>query len=139
MHLKHLAFTGTQRGMTEPQHAKFLDVLAGMCPEWFHHGDCIGADAEAHDAVSRATTLIHVHPCELVEMRAWRVGFTMSTPMPPLDRNRVMVDQCEALVACPGAMAEELRSGTWATIRYARKCRKPVHIIWPDGSYIAPP
>jgi hypothetical protein len=59
--------------------------------------------------------------------------------LPPLDRNKMMVDDCEALIATPRLMVEELRSGTWSTIRYARKCRKPVHIVWPDGSYIAPP
>lgn len=136
--MKHIAFTGTQRGMTTPQLSKFFDVLAGLLPDWFHHGDCIGADAQAHDAVRRTATLIHVHPCTLHGKRAWRIGDAMSIPLPPLDRNRVMVDESVTLIATPGQMVEELRSGTWATIRYARKQRKPVHIIWPDGTYIPP-
>jgi hypothetical protein len=137
--MKHLAFTGTQRGMTLAQRTRWRNVVAGMLPEVFHHGDCIGADAEAHDDVRRAGPLVHIHPCTITDKRAWCAGDLMSIPLPPLDRNRVMVDDSEALIACPGSMVEELRSGTWATIRYARKRKKPVHIIWPDGSYIPPP
>lgn len=133
------AFTGTQAGMTAPQWAKFLDVLAGLAPQWFHHGDCIGADAQAHSAAVRVCE-IHIHPCTITAKRAWCAGaHLMSIPLSPLDRNKMMVDDCEALIATPRLMVEELRSGTWSTIRYARKCRKPVHIVWPDGSYIAPP
>jgi len=124
--------------MTDVQFSKFCDVLAGMLPDWFHHGDCVGADAQAHDAVQRAGVLIHVHPCTIADKRAWKVGNAMSIPLPPLDRNRMMVDECETLIATPGQMVEELRSGTWATIRYARKLRRAVHIIWPDGTYTPP-
>ncbi len=38
------------------------------------------------------------------------------------------------MVAAPKSFAEELRSGTWATVRYARKQKKPVVIVFPDGS-----
>ena len=37
------------------------------------------------------------------------------------------------LSATPGGFKEELRSGTWACVRYARKADRPVHIVWPDG------
>lgn len=36
--------------------------------------------------------------------------------------------------AAPKDFKEELRSGTWATIRYAVKQQKRVIIIFPDGS-----
>jgi hypothetical protein len=35
-------------------------------------------------------------------------------------------------LACPRGYTEELRSGTWATIRYARKTGVPYVIIFPD-------
>ena len=41
-------FTGTQHGMTDAQKATLRDFLAAGSGE-FHHGDCIGADSEAHD------------------------------------------------------------------------------------------
>jgi hypothetical protein len=33
------------------------------------------------------------------------------------------------LIATPESLTEELRSGTWATIRYARKIKKPCLIL----------
>jgi hypothetical protein len=136
--MKHVSFTGTRHGMTEVQRARFRDVLAGVCPDWFHHGDCVGADAEAHEDVARTLCLIHIYP-STAATRAWCAGAALTeTPKPPLDRNRDIVDAGEALIATPKRMAEELRSGTWAAIRYARKRRKPIHIIWPDGTYTPP-
>ncbi len=136
--MKHLAFTGTQAGMTGPQRARFRGLMRALRPATFHHGDCVGADAEAHDDVV-GTTRVHIHPCTISDKRAWKgQAFVIEAPAPPLERNRVMVDVSEALVATPKGMIEELRSGTWATIRYARKQKKPVHICWPNGTYTGP-
>ena len=38
------------------------------------------------------------------------------------------------LIACPASADEELRSGTWATIRYARRKLKRIYLILPDGT-----
>jgi hypothetical protein len=38
------------------------------------------------------------------------------------------------MVATPRGFKEELRSGTWATIRYTIKMKKLLTIIWPDGT-----
>jgi hypothetical protein len=51
-----------------------------------------------------------------------------------LARNRQSVDETEVLVATPRGFKEELRSGTWAGGRYARKAGRPIHIVWPDRS-----
>lgn len=45
-----------------------------------------------------------------------------------------MIDEIELLVACPSTAREILRSGTWATIRYARKARILIVRVNPDGS-----
>ncbi len=37
------------------------------------------------------------------------------------------------LGACPRSAEEETRSGTWPTVRYARKQGKPVYLVLPDG------
>jgi len=59
--------------------------------------------------------------------------FVLYNARPPLTRNHDIVDCTELLIACPKSMKEELRSGTWATVRYARKLERPVIIIYPNG------
>lgn len=54
-------------------------------------------------------------------------------PLPYLARNCVIVDEADILLACPKG-PEEQRSGTWATVRYARKQNKRIVIVYPDGT-----
>ena len=54
----------------------------------------------------------------------------------------VTVDMSLTTPACPSGpqimseAEEQLRSGTWSTIRYAKRQNKPTTIIFPDGSVI---
>lgn len=128
-----VSFTGTQRGMTPLQKAMLVGALARLCPSEFHHGDCIGADAEAHEIVRRESpnTVIFTHPPIVEKKRAGCRGDYSFSPKDYLTRNRELVAICEELIAAPKMRAEELRSGTWATVRYARRAGKKVHFIWP--------
>lgn len=56
--------------------------------------------------------------------------------IPYLQRNKVIVDRCGVLVAAPGEAQEQLRSGTWSTIRYARRVGRPVIMVLPDGTVV---
>lgn len=48
----------------------------------------------------------------------------------PLKRNKKIVDDCDVLIALPiDPNIEKLRSGTWSTIRYAKKLNKKIIII----------
>jgi hypothetical protein len=40
------------------------------------------------------------------------------------------------LIAFPTSKKEILRSGTWACIRYAKKQKKDIFIIYTDGTYV---
>lgn len=51
-----------------------------------------------------------------------------------LARDSAMVRECDVLLAFPGSKTEVLRSGTWATIRRARKARKRILFTPLDGS-----
>jgi predicted Rossmann fold nucleotide-binding protein DprA/Smf involved in DNA uptake len=58
----------------------------------------------------------------------------MRKPRSYLSRNRDIVRDTEMLVATPGEEAEHLRSGTWSTVRFARKLGRSVWVILPNGT-----
>lgn len=135
-----LGVTGTSKGMTRTQKAVFRSLI--IQPGWyaavseFHHGDCIGADEEAHRFFreDRPTVWIVGHPPIIDKFRAFTDCDEMRTLKNYIPRNHDIVDEIERLVATPKGFKEELRSGTWATIRYAWKIERPVTIIFPDGT-----
>lgn len=45
-----------------------------------------------------------------------------------MKRNDALVEHCDILLAFPETPEEQRRSGTWATVRRARKAGKEVHI-----------
>jgi hypothetical protein len=135
-----VGFTGTRNGLTEDQKICVEYIFyrlgkAGMSE--FHQGNCTGADFQANKIVKEnhsrtckriahpSIKLDHQAPCFVDETRP---------PKDYIDRNHDIVDETDVLIACPRTDKEELRSGTWATIRYAKKKNKRVCIIWPDGN-----
>ena len=137
-----VGFTGTSLGMTEAQKLTFEGIIEASEAEHefmvFHHGDCVGADEQADRIVSkRYKAIIEIHPPDNTKKQAHcleRPGVRMSyAPLPYLERNHAIVDATDLLIATPDGREERLRSGTWATIRYARKQQKKVVIIYPDG------
>jgi len=125
-----IGFTGTQKGMSPEQKQQLEDLLwaltsCGTQVE-LHHGDCIGADAEAHDIARRCQAIVHIHPSRSPLKRAYREGDVMYVEKENLTRNRDIVDAGNLLIAAPDSDVERLRSGTWATVRYARKSGKVV-------------
>ena len=89
----------------------------------FRHGDCYGADAYAHELAVKHFD-VEIHPSNLDKQTAHCENYTRRhEPKAPLDRNRDIV----ALPTDPNK--EVLRSGTWATIRYARKLGRPIYMF----------
>ncbi len=126
-----VGFTGTQHGMSESQKEQLRDWLVGLGANELHHGDCIGADAEA-DAIARELGLnIVIHPPVTEKKRAWcaREGDVILPPLPYLERNHDIAYDTPILIACPRTRDEVLRSGTWATVRYAKKLKRNVIIL----------
>jgi len=130
-----IGFTGTQNGMTVEQRDAFVDVVGVLGPCEFHHGDCVGADADAAIVVLKEFHGCKVvcHPPNVASKRARVGGHVVLVEKPYLDRNRDIVDACDVLVACPKGDAEEVRSGTWYTIRYARRSGRLLRIVFPSG------
>lgn len=131
-----IGFTGTRHGMTPYQKgalAQALSLLEDVSEA--HHGDCVGGDVDFHNIIraSFKGTRIVVHPSSSPSWRAYLVGDIILQPKEPLIRNHDIVDSSDLLFAASHELSERLRSGTWATIRYARQIKKPHTILWPDG------
>ena len=135
-----LGFTGTAKGMTRAQKAVFRALI--IQPGWFaaiselHHGDCVGSDAEAHKFFreDKPTVWIVGHPPIIDKFRAFTDCDFFLPLRSYIPRDHDIVDSTERLVATPKGFKEEMRSGTWATIRYARRRERELIIIWPDGT-----
>jgi hypothetical protein len=121
-----VGFTGTQLGMSQHQKEQFVLKLFELNPTEFHHGDCIGADAEAHDIVREffPNVKIHIHPPVYSNKRAFKKGDVIYKEDHYLNRDRRIVESTEYLIGSPKTDKEELRSGTWTTVRHARKTGK---------------
>jgi hypothetical protein len=128
-----IGFTGTRRGLTREQHLVLIQIIDALEFAEFHHGDCIGADAEAHAIVRsfRPRARIVVHPGALQKLRAGCRGDETRLPAPFLARNKRIVSTTDVLIAAPGTQREILRSGTWATVRVARRMGRPVILVFP--------
>lgn len=131
---KHVGFTGTRRGMTDRQIGRLSEALITLKSEGFsifHHGDCIGADEEAHDVAVRLGYTVVVHPPNDSRARAFKPSSADLPEKPYLARNHDIVDACAVLLAAPVSSVEELRSGTWATVRYSKKTGTIVKLVLP--------
>lgn len=132
-----IGFTGTSKGLTESQLSELKNVLFEHPYDRivFRHGDCIGADEQAHQAAREAgCAMIVIHPPSNPEFRAFCTGDEWEEEKPYLERNHDIVDNSDILIACPGEHNEVMRSGTWATIRYARSMETDqIVILKPSG------
>ena len=129
-----VGFTGTRAGMNDYQKNQVENLLyATMNPfdiTEVHHGDCIGADTDFHNMCLGFLPIV-IHPSNLLT-RAWNEGAVrILEPKAPLVRDRDIVDSIDVLIATPRQCYEITRSGTWATVRYARKMHKLIYIIYP--------
>jgi hypothetical protein len=125
---KVLGFTGTRKGMTSRQLEGFEILLKAFYAEGyrdFHYGDCVGSDEEAAGIALKVGFELHCHPPVDRSERAftdrkWK-KIIVYPPRPFLERNHEIVFKSDRLLATPSSEEEEVRSGTWATIRFAKK------------------
>jgi hypothetical protein len=129
-----IGFTGTQAGMTPKQRFEVRGLLTAMRPDEVHHGDCVGADATFHDEAIELQVPVVIHPPTNDSKRAWCKGaLRVETAKPYLERNKDIVTASTVLIATPKEMSEQLRSGTWSTIRYANNRGTKTIVIMPNG------
>ena len=131
----HVGFTGSRDVQQDrPGDLRcILDVLLGHGFLSLHHGNCIGGDFLAHEAALRCGYSIVVHPpvserFAFVHLDDPLHRVDTLEPKLYLDRNHDIVNSSILLIALP-KHTEHLRSGTWATVRYARRRGKPIIIV----------
>jgi hypothetical protein len=131
-----IGFTGTQKGMTEKQKKSVLELLLNFSPKEVHHGDCIGADFDFDKSARIIKAEIHIHPPDIDKKRAFCKPDKLYPKKPFLMRNQDIVNKSDMLFATPNNFKELQRSGTWSTIRKARKKGITIYIIYPNGNIL---
>lgn len=134
-----IGFTGTQNGMSLAQKITLKSLLYLLSMDTtairdFHHGMCIGADEQASLIAKEFGFFIYGHPpINQIKVSAKAEYNVLRDVEAYLDRNHTIVNQSQILIATPETRNEIIRSGTWSTIRYARKCSRAIFIIEPSG------
>ena len=136
--MKKIGFTGTRHGMTEKQKESTQKFIISEKFSEIHHGDCIGSDKEMHEIITnyrekeKKNIKIVGHPPKYNKYRANCKCDIFLAKNDYLTRNHDIVDSTDILIATPETK-ERLHSGTWSTVRYARKKGKKIYIIHQNG------
>jgi len=130
-----LGFTGSSIKVTEAQEEQTRSFLFYKNPVRVRHGDYIGADQMCHNNVREVLPRTHIiiHPPDNNYKRAFCYSTEILEPKPYLQRNQDIVTFSDRLLAVVDTFEEKLRSGTWSTIRMARRKGIPIAIIYPNG------
>jgi len=135
-----VGFTGSRHRITPAQIGVVASRLRMLRDDHgadeFHHGDCVEADAAAAAVARKLGLRVIGHPPTNPRFRAWFPSDESDAPLPYLDRDRRIVEVSAVLIACPRTWVEEQRSGTWYTIRRARRARIGLMVYGPDGALV---
>ena len=135
--MKSIGFTGAQRGMSPRQKKAIAKLAHRLNPQVVHLGDCVGADDEMYEIAILLGCATIGHPPTEGGRRAFRDYNEEREPKPFLERNYdIAMEGEDGLIAAPEGFIEELRSGTWSTVRRARKLGRRIWIVKPDGTTI---
>ncbi len=130
-------FTGARVGMTLKQKERVIELVELCCKDVLYclHGDCVGADEDFDNICKICNVATKCMPCTLDNFRAHTDCEEISKPEAPMKRNRKIVEGSDFIISCPPNYKKiKSGSGTWATIGYARRAKKPLYIIYPDGT-----
>ena len=134
-----IGFTGTRDGITQRQKEELFELIYILNLRAVHHGGCDGADDQfnilvrAKNYLQGSEVKIHIHPSTIQSSKKFHKESIVHNVTAPLRRNLQIVDAVRGLIACPKEDSEIRRSGTWSTIRYAKKMGKKLIIIYPIG------
>lgn len=132
-----IGFTGNRYGLTYDQKVQIISILDKYNNLIVSHGDCIGSDTDFHNLVmnyrnehTNKIIKINIYPPNDAKLRAFNKGDLIMEEKPYLQRNLDIIKNSSILIACPiDKNKEQLRSGTWSTIRKARKQKLSIIIL----------
>jgi hypothetical protein len=127
-----IGFTGNRNGLRPNQEEQIKLILDEYENIIVLHGDCVGSDTDFHKiCVNYKNKIkIHIYPPNNPTMRAFNDGDKVMEEKSYLERNMDIVKNSDILIACPvDKNKEELRSGTWSTVRQAKKYGIPVYLF----------
>ena len=132
-----IGFTGSRTGMSQTQAKAITDILDSYSDIVVLHGDCVGADTEFHKlcvayrvAHPEKTIVIHIYPPTYANLRSFNNPDKLMPAKYYLERNKDIIMNSDFIIACPvDKDREEVRSGTWSTIRHAKVNNLQVHIL----------
>lgn len=117
-----VGFTGTRAGMSAAQRTQLVFMLAAMGRQGviheFHYG--------THETVR---LLADEQAAEIAKAQGYTPVPHHAMPGGELARDTAQVAVVDVLLAAPLQDAEVLRSGTWATVRRARKRKIPCAML----------
>lgn len=128
-----LGMTGNRNGITDQAMTKLKEFIQNNDISEAHHGDCIGADTDFHNICVSNNIKIVIHPPNNASQRSFCKSDTIKPEKPYIVRNHNIVDNTDILIAFPATKFEVLRSGTWSTIRYAKKKNRKILLVYSDG------
>jgi hypothetical protein len=128
-----IGITGTRKCITQEQQKSLHDLLESFIPYEMHHGDCIGADAQAHSVAILHEQKTVLHKPINTSLVANCLGDEERLPLEYHARDRQIVIETDILIALPLTEPMQTRGGTYYTFSFSEKMKKPSIIIWPNG------
>jgi hypothetical protein len=128
--MSKVGFTGTHNGAEASQLVTLTEKLRALKADGFdefHHGACIGADEQAAMIAKSLGFRVVAHPglaknpANLMYRSEWNGNDEVRDAKPFIERDHDIVDETEIMLATPLTWEEQVRSGTWTTVRYAKK------------------
>jgi hypothetical protein len=137
-----LGFTGSRKGMTDDQESALRQELRDLLDEHgtealeAHHGDAIGADTQFHTICQELNIPVVIHPSKDQKDRAFCEGAKAERPPQKFrQQSESIVNSSDVLIAAPDGFHERFRgSGTWMTVRIARKAARRIILFFLDGT-----
>ena len=132
-----IGFTGNRYGLRPDQKTQIEDLLDKYDHITVSHGDCVGSDTDFHLLCisykyrhPEKTVTVHIYPPDNPRLRGFNKGDVVMPEKPYLQRNMDIIKNCSLLIGCPvDKNKEEQRSGTWSTIRQARRLKLTTYIF----------